>query len=351
MKKFRLSFVGDIFPGNLIYNVGFGVASNFLKHNGCKWDSQLKDILTNSDIVFGNLESPLVFDEKYSHHNSFAGHLNFANFLKRNEVKIVSIANNHILEHGIDGFKDTCRILKNNKIKYIGLDKGKYSNIKILERNNIKVGFCAFNAIDDIDNPEMYAELNEDILFSTIDKLNKINLDYRIVSLHWGDEYIHYPSESQIDLAHKIIDSNIDIIVGHHPHVVQPIENYRNGLIFYSLGNFLFDMIWSNKVRFGIVANIEFKKFNYNYRVKPIRLSNNYGPILYPKYYKKLNKILKNHTKHLNKRNYINYIFIKRLSKIKERILMKKYLFTNWSKISRKSKIKFINRIKGHILG
>lgn len=85
------------------------------------------------------------------------------------------------------------------------------------------------------------------------------------MSLHWGNEYIHYPSISQIKLAHKIIDAGIDIIIGHHPHVIQPVERYKNGVIFYSLGNFLFDMLWSKKVRHGMIAKIKFDKESIQY--------------------------------------------------------------------------------------
>ena len=351
MKSFKLALVGDIFPANLGYNSGFGVASKFLRHNGLIWEDNLKNILNDTDLVFGNLESPLVCEKEYSDNNNFAGHSSFAKFLKRNKIEIVSIANNHILEQGIDGFKSTCEILEKNKIKCIGKNVEELSNIEIIEKNDIRIGFCGFNAIHDIRNLKAYAELSEQNLFKTIEMMNNLDLDYRIVSLHWGNEYIHYPSKQQIELAHKIIDSNIDIIVGHHPHVIQPIEEYRNGLIFYSFGNFLFDMLWSEKVRHGIVANLIFTKENFEYKILNIRLSDDYAPNINLKGNKKLMKINATHSLNLMKLNKYekSYSIKAKKDKLIQRILMKKELVKNWGRISEKSKKEFITKLKDRI--
>ena len=348
----KLSFVGDIFPANLGYNSGFGVASSFSDHNGTIWNDQLYDLIGNSDVVFGNLESPLLKDEEYCKNNTFAGHGRFSNFLKKHKIEIVSIANNHILEQGIEGFNSTCKILEENKIKFVGRNEDSLSNIEIIEKNGIRIGFCGFNAIHDISNPNAYAELYEQNLFDTIEKLNNINLDYRVISLHWGNEYIHYPSKKQIELAHKIIDSNIDIIVGHHPHVVQPVEEYKNGVIFYSLGNFLFDMLWSEKVKHGIIAEINFTKTNFKFKTKSIKLMNNYGPTYYLEGSKKVNKInIKHSEKLITFKKYINRYGLKaKLNRFYERILMKKEIVKNWHKINKENKTKFLNKLIGKLI-
>ncbi len=357
MSKIKLTLVGDIFPANLGYNSGFGIASQYLKHKGNTWEKSINKILHGADIVFGNLESPLIYEQNYCNNNSFAGHSSFTEFLKKHKINIVSIANNHILEQGVEGFLSTCSILEKNGIKYVGKNCNDLSNVEIITIKGYKIGFCAFNNIHDISNPKSYAELNEDNIYKTIENFKLLNLDYKIVSLHWGNEYIHYPSLNQIKLAHKIIDAGADIIIGHHPHVVQPVEKYRNGLIFYSMGNFLFDMLWSKKVRHGLVAKLILDgNHDINFKLVSIRLSNEYAPHLYPEGLKKINKINKNFQKLLSKsinneekydKNYIQrvnwYRFI-------ERILMKKSIVKNWNKMSKQSKKEFIYKIKNKIL-
>lgn len=355
-KNIILYLVGDIFPANLGYNTGFGVSSKFLKHHGKLWAQSTKEILGDADIVFCNLESPLIHDKEFSNNNSFAGHETFAEFLKHNKIGIVSISNNHILEQGIDGFNSTCEILEKNKIKYIGKNENNLSNIEIININGIKIGFCAFNGIQDIDNPDLYAELEESYIMKTIDKLKSMKLDYKIISLHWGNEYINYPSLNQIKLAHKIIDKGINIIAGQHPHVIQPIEEYNSGLIFYSLGNFLFDMLWSKNVRHGLAVRLILNKNKrIDYKLINIQLQKDYSPKFFPNGKQKLKKINENYQELLklainNPKKY-NSMYFRNLSflRLYERLLMKLYLFKNWSKIDNRSKKIFFKKIKSKI--
>lgn len=353
MKKILLTVVGDISPANLPYNIGLGVASSFNKHQGAIWEKSINNIFKDSDIVFGNLESPLIYDEYYADNNSFAGTISFAVFLKKHRINIVSIANNHILEQGPKGFDSTCRILSKNNIKHIGKNENGLSNIEVVNINNVSIGFCGFNAIHDISNPELYAELTEQNIFKTIEELNKIGLDYTVISLHWGNEYIHYPSQSQIKLAHKIIDSGVDIIVGHHPHVIQPVEEYKKGLIFYSLGNFIFDMQWSDKVRKGLVGKVTlYDNKMIKYELKGIKVSNDYAPYInddalklaqkvnnrFDDILKQIDKSTKNYSKRYGLKSILNRFY--------ERILMKVYILKNYRKLSNRSKKRLILNIK-----
>jgi poly-gamma-glutamate synthesis protein (capsule biosynthesis protein) len=84
---------------------------------------------------------------------------------------------------------------------------------------------------------------------------------------------VDYPSPSQVSLAHELIDNGVNIIIGHHPHVVQPVENYHGGIIIYSLGNFLFDSFWSEKVRNGMQVDLFFNEDkSIDYLIKPFRI-------------------------------------------------------------------------------
>jgi poly-gamma-glutamate capsule biosynthesis protein CapA/YwtB (metallophosphatase superfamily) len=116
----KLAFCGDIFPANLHYTIGYGVASRFVLHKGKPWVKHIKKFFQNVDVVFGNLESPLIYNSDHPELTCFAGSEDFAYFLKQIGISIVSIANNHILEHGLPGFNSTKEILQKNGIKYVG---------------------------------------------------------------------------------------------------------------------------------------------------------------------------------------------------------------------------------------
>lgn len=112
-------------------------------------------------------------------------------------------------------------------------------------------------------------------------KLAKQHSDFVIISLHWGIENVFYPSPKQIDLAHKLIDSGATIILGHHPHVVQGIEKYKNGLIAYSLGNFQFDPSDSYSPNSqSFILTIELTKNGLeDYNITPVKIGSDFIPV------------------------------------------------------------------------
>lgn len=277
--KLNLVFVGDIFPANLKYNIGFGVASQFAYKKGECWLNILKQYFIKADIYFGNLESPLVDKEKKPEDRSFAGCRDFALLLKKMGIDIVSIANNHILEQGIEGFFSTKESLKDNKIRYVGDFVNNTSNVEILEVKGITIGIAGFSNISNSQSRNIYAEYSYQNVIKALNIMSSFSVDCKIMTFYWGDEYINIPSKKQIVAAHKFIDLEVDIIVGHHPHVIQPVERYKKGLIFYSLGNFIFDMIWSDYIRLGMIANVTLEKGKeIEYNVIPIYIGNDYIP-------------------------------------------------------------------------
>lgn len=356
--KMILTFVGDIFPANLDLTVGFGIANQFNKHKGKLWTKPIKNILYGSDFAFGNLESPLLFDKKKAITTSFAGNYKFANFLKECGFNIFSIANNHILEQGEKGFFETIMILNNANIKPVGFQKDNNSNLVILKKNNVKLGFAAYNSVHDIKNPNLYSDFCIEKTIVSLKKMKSAEVDCKIISLHWGwhEEYINIPSAEQIKIARNLIDNGADIIVGHHPHVIQPVEKYKSKLIFYSLGNFLFDMLWSKNVRIGMVANVILDKITkkVDYQIIPIYLGDDYTPIIYDnlKFDRRMQKY-SNQMK-LFDNDEIRYIR-KRLFKIKvnqyyQRIMMKIFLIKYWNKLSSSGKNQYLNKVKRKIL-
>ena len=165
---------------------------------------------------------------------------------------VLSVANNHILDHGADAARDTMRRLEDNGIDCVGLDTNLSQNHTPLVFNcdETRAAFLAYCLIPSVHSNLVVTDTDricEDV------SLAKKEVDFVIVSLHWGSEYMNKPSPSQIDLAHRIIDSGASLILGHHPHVLQGIERYNEGVIAYSLGNFMFDMEFVEESREGLI--------------------------------------------------------------------------------------------------
>lgn len=259
----KLTIVGDIFPGDEGLTVGYGIKSLFSDRSFRNlWQSNIRGIIGNSDCVIGNLESPLI-DECDVVKSSFYGFPEFADFLKKCGFTALNIANNHILEHGEKGFISTLRHLMETRITIIGNETDNKPHIAILEHDNIKIaiaGFCdkAICHVPYISGT--YNRLEESEIVDTVNRMKNIPVDIRAIVLHWGNEYVHFPSLTQRQLAHKLVDMGVNLIIGHHPHCIQPYEEYGGGHIFYSLGNFCFDFLHSNKVKKGLTAQITITK-------------------------------------------------------------------------------------------
>lgn len=245
---------------------------------------KVQEALSEGDIVFGNLE--VVLSE--SPVRAKKAHILYENpekvcYLKDAGFDVVNIANNHILDLGVEGFHDTLHLLEENSIDYVGGSHSKDENrAVIIERNGIRLGFLGYTsgrwrvpkeiAINKIKEAEILRDIAE----------LKKSCDHVIVSLHWGIEHVHYPSPDQIDLAHRIIDQGASVILGHHPHALQGIEEYHGSLIAYSLGNFQFHtespFEGVNKtIIFSIVFN---SREVQRYSTIPCVIDNNYQPTL-----------------------------------------------------------------------
>jgi len=222
-----------------------------------------RQFLRGVDIFFGNLEGPIVDNPKISpyHLLRFSFEPEVAKILSAANFNLLSLANNHTLDEGYSGLKKTRDLLKAINIQPLGdplvcNDKFsyQYEDVKFFAFNTI--GYCC--SLDDI--------------IKTIKEAQKLDKNlFIIVSIHWGNEYSENSSSYQKDLAHKMIDAGADLIVGHHPHVVQDIEIYRNKLIFYSLGNFIFDQYLSEETQEGIALGLELYQDKLIYRLFPLK--------------------------------------------------------------------------------
>ncbi len=244
-------------------------------------------LLKNADILFGNLEGDVSdvgrnVGSKYS----FRMDPMVLPALYNAGFDIVSFANNHVGDWSIVAFTDTIKRLEENKILQTGagLNKIEAEKPKVIEKNDTKFCFLGFTDVGpnwlQAGNEKPGILIASDPRFSEIIKNAKINCDVLTVSIHWGIEYKKIHNQRQQTLAHTAIDNGADLIIGHHPHVMQDIEIYKDKPIVYSLGNFIFDQYFSKDTMEGMLfeANYEGKNLvSINDRI--IKLNSKYQPM------------------------------------------------------------------------
>jgi len=224
-----------------------------------------KVLFNSADLVVANLEGPVTnFASKSV--GSAVGSTNnyFFTFdpqilktLKKYNIKIVNLGNNHINNFRSEGIKQTYQYLEKENINYFG-DIGYFANIESNENNqnndrfylwkleSFTIAFVSFN------------QFVSNAMQHTIDDLQivKQQADFIIVYPHWGNEYQLIAGAPISTWAHKFIDLGADLVIGAHPHVVQQKQEYKGKTIYYSLGNFVFDQYFSNEVRKGLLVKV-----------------------------------------------------------------------------------------------
>lgn len=243
----------------------------------------VKKVFKEKDILFGNLET--VLSEKGKKAEKFAlisTSPDKVKFLNELNFDVLNLANNHILDRDFDGLKDTINTLNHNCLNYIGINKNNENQKLLIERNGIKFGFIGYAEGESYSRKDIsISKIDEDKILADIEVL-KNKCDLIVVSLHWGIENVFYPSPEQITLSHKIIDGGATLILGHHPHIIQGLEKYKNGLIIYSLGNFNFDQKLSkSKTNKSIILSVNLSKIGIvDYETIPIEINENFIPNL-----------------------------------------------------------------------
>ncbi len=189
----------------------------------------LDSLFLNDDFTTVNLETTLTnSSEKANKTFRFKGDPEYAEILKMGGIEAVNLANNHIFDYLQQGYDDTKSALENKKIGYFG-----YEDSYITEVKGVKIGALGFEGWQD--TQEIRSQIKE-----SIHELKEQGAQIILIHFHWGDEKQYVPNDTQISLAKFSIDSGADLILGHHPHVVQGIEEYKGKFIVYSLGNFMF---------------------------------------------------------------------------------------------------------------
>jgi len=219
-----------------------------------------------------NLEGPVTDFKSRSIHDMsvvFTFNPNFLPYLK-NDFEIFNLANNHIMNYGKSGLEQTYKYLQDNNIQYFGSVDNSNNLSTIIEKNGLKIALVGYHSLTGSNFEKVNAEVKK--LDSKADQV--------IVYTHWGREYQSFDFLNiQQAQAHQLIDSGADIIIGSHPHVIQPLEQYKGKMIFYSLGNFIFDQFFSSQTQQGLGVGISIKKdntgINTDYYLMPLKINKN----------------------------------------------------------------------------
>lgn len=242
LRERTLFFVGDVMLSRAV--------GEKMKAEG-DWTypfQKIADTLGAADLTFGNLECPISDVGRNQHHlYSFRANPKAIEGLQHAGFDVMSAANNHILDWGAPALLDTLRRLHEAGILPVGAgvnDLEAHYPV-LLESRGLKLAFLAYVNVDPKDavaapDKPGVAWLEPDRVLADI-RFARPLADLVIVSLHWGIEYATRPQRAQVKIARQMIDAGADLVVGSHPHVVQPLEHDHGRWIAYSLGNFIFD--------------------------------------------------------------------------------------------------------------
>ena len=267
----KLCFVGDLMCHSTQFNYAKVDADSFDFTGVFR---EVKSYLSEADLTIGNLETVIAGKENgYSGYPYFNAPDDFVYALKDAGLDLLITANNHALDQGWDGVKRTIDVINENKIHRTGTftSQEDQDSIRIFQINSIKIAILAYsentngvsipkgkNFIINLIDEE---RIKQDILLAR----NK-NVDLVLVHLHYGPEYNREPSDYQKEIVRKIIEAGADIIIGGHPHVIQPFECFQtnntkldSGFVAYSLGNFISNQRWRYSDA-GVILNIQISK-------------------------------------------------------------------------------------------
>lgn len=241
----------------------------------------LKEILKSGDLVIGNLEAPLTEGGREFHDKKFRFKVpvSAAYALKKSGFTHFSLANNHIMDFGKEGLFSTLKALDSSGILHAGAgaDLAGARTVVMYEVKGVRTAFLSYS----LTYPDEFFANDQRAgtapgyaaLFERDIRDAKRSADCVIVSFHWGGEGVERPRSYQISTARKAIDAGADIVIGHHPHILQGVEYYGKGVIFYSLGNFAFGSL-SRTSASSMIAVVRFDGGVKSIKAVPIDVLN-----------------------------------------------------------------------------
>lgn len=249
-EKMTMTMVGDIMMGRNVEKVIDRYGTDYvLRH--------VSPYLKDSDYASGNFDHPALVEDQKNYQQAdknihYSANKEAVQAVKDAGFTVVNLANNHMTDYGDKGTLDTLKTFKEVDLDHVGLGENlkDAKGIVYQDVNGVRVatlGFTDGGAIATKKQPGTLST-NPDVLFEQISKAKdpkKGNADLVVVNTHWGQEYDNEPSPRQEALAKAMVDAGADIIAGHRPHVLQSFDVYKQGVIFYSLGNFVSDQGWT----------------------------------------------------------------------------------------------------------
>ena len=283
-RSITLAAVGDISLGDHPLCAGFGTHSRFKARTPDFAFERVKPLLAGSDILFGNLECTLSEIGRRAgdyHSIQMRGHEPYLNGLKAAGFHVLNVANNHSMQHGQRPFLETVRLLRDSGIGVCGVGTTDYRHAvtDIVRAHDLDVAFLGYSLRPRqyFTEAPLYAEGQREFILADVRAARA--RDVVVVSLHWGDEFIERPSPEDVALAHEIMDAGADLIIGHHPHVLRGVEKYGRGYIVYSLGNFVCDMLWDERMRESAIVRCRLSRDGASdLTLVPVRIGDDYRP-------------------------------------------------------------------------
>ena len=289
-KLVKGTVVGDMMLGRSITNKGS-------KNNYKNMFSGVSDLWKDSDYVAGNLECVLLDNASDYEKNDKEIHINAetktANVLKENGFTLVSLANNHLADFKAKGVVNTLDTLDKVGLKHVGAGRNltEAAEYDMQEINGVKIATIAVSDII----PKDFAARDSKAGILTTKTLKYYQAvkdasekaDLVIANIHWGVEYGMTETEAQQQLARNLINWGVDVVICSHPHVLQPVEKYGDGIIFYSMGNFVFDQGWSRTKDSMVLNYYVDENGNCSFEITPIRIKDGYPEVTNNAFFKK----------------------------------------------------------------
>lgn len=272
-KHFSMSVIGDIMCHNSQYKDAYTGAGTY---DFSYVFEDIKGYISEADIAVGNLETTFAGKARgYSNYPTFNTPEQLAYNLKAFGIDVVSTANNHCMDKNFSGLVSTLNYLDDAGIAHTGTNATQEDQNKILIKdvNGIKIAFLAFtygtNGIPiPSDKPFAVNLIDKNLILNQISLAKEQNPDLICVNMHWGTEYQTKQNKEQEKLANLLFSNGVDIILGSHPHVLQPMEkktitleygSTKDCFVIYSLGNFMSGQTYPN-TRSSVILNMSFTK-------------------------------------------------------------------------------------------
>ena len=257
--EFVVAAVGDLMLGDSPTSPGCGFHTAYPRQSAWEALQPLGSLATGADLVLGNLEVVLSEQAEGTRRidrDAMRGDPEYAGVLARLGFNVLAVANNHAMQHGDLGFVRTVEALRAVGLAVAGLrgeDGWCCQPVVRTARTGIRAGVLAYSF-----RPRQYgtgvppyAVGTEDEIVADVQRLAP-SVDHVVISLHWGEEFVNLPSVDEVAFATRIVHAGARVIIGHHPHVVRPIDFDGHACIAYSLGNACSDMVFLPEFRTGL---------------------------------------------------------------------------------------------------